>query len=300
LDNYKLLKSKDKIKLEVITNKYKKDFYLFNLFHNVSIYFIKKKTLREIAHLRPRTNINSCIMRIRSSLSILLHEFFQGAGFLLVNTPIITKLDHENKNELFQISTLSDEIKSEWINLFDKISSINSEVHEKISLSDLWRKINKQKNKNKNENNFEKEKEKVKENFNLFIENLKETTKLNSPPSSLNYGNDINNNENHNISLDLIKGGSFSNFSLEDFDYILDEKENNNSNKKNGTGNETEKITSEIEKNNNKNPMEFKDLIVTEEIKNEIEDNYILINSFNKDKNLNFIYDKIFSKVNKK
>lgn len=62
--------------------------------------------LREIAHLRPRTNITSCVARIRNNLAYATHEFFQTKGFSYVHTPIITAADCEGAGEMFQITTL--------------------------------------------------------------------------------------------------------------------------------------------------------------------------------------------------
>jgi len=62
--------------------------------------------LREIAHLRPRTNKYSAIARIRSRLSFAIHTFFQEEGFHLINTPIITGSDCEGAGEMFQVTTL--------------------------------------------------------------------------------------------------------------------------------------------------------------------------------------------------
>jgi asparaginyl-tRNA synthetase len=62
--------------------------------------------LREIAHLRPRTNKYSAIARIRSTLSFAIHDFFRAEGFCLVNTPIITGSDCEGAGEMFQVTTL--------------------------------------------------------------------------------------------------------------------------------------------------------------------------------------------------
>jgi asparaginyl-tRNA synthetase len=51
--------------------------------------------LREIAHLRPRTNTFSAVFRVRSVLSMAIHEFFQNQGFIYVHAPIITGNDAE-------------------------------------------------------------------------------------------------------------------------------------------------------------------------------------------------------------
>ena len=62
--------------------------------------------LREYAHLRIRTNIISCIARIRHNLAYSLHNFFHDQGFFWVNTPILTSNDCEGAGELFRVSTL--------------------------------------------------------------------------------------------------------------------------------------------------------------------------------------------------
>jgi asparaginyl-tRNA synthetase len=62
--------------------------------------------LREIAHLRPRTNALGAVARLRSSLSFAIHRFFQERGFFHVHTPIITASDCEGAGALFQVTTL--------------------------------------------------------------------------------------------------------------------------------------------------------------------------------------------------
>jgi len=62
--------------------------------------------LRSIAHLRPRTNLFGAIFRIRSHLSLAVHQFFHDRGFCLVHTPIITTSDCEGAGELFRVTTL--------------------------------------------------------------------------------------------------------------------------------------------------------------------------------------------------
>jgi asparaginyl-tRNA synthetase len=69
----------------------------------------KKHTLeflREVAHLRPRTNTISAVARIRHTLSQAIHRFFHERGFFWVHTPIITASDCEGAGELFRVSTL--------------------------------------------------------------------------------------------------------------------------------------------------------------------------------------------------
>lgn len=63
--------------------------------------------LREIAHLRPRTNTFGAVMRVRNAASRAIHEFFQQRGFLYINTPIITTSDCEGAGEMFTVTTLN-------------------------------------------------------------------------------------------------------------------------------------------------------------------------------------------------
>lgn len=62
--------------------------------------------LREIAHLRPRTNTFGAISRLRSRTAFAIHRFFQQKGFFYVNTPIITANDCEGAGEMFGVTTL--------------------------------------------------------------------------------------------------------------------------------------------------------------------------------------------------
>jgi asparaginyl-tRNA synthetase len=62
--------------------------------------------LREIAHLRFRTNTFGAIFRIRHSLSFAIHQFFNDKGFIYLHTPIITSSDAEGAGEMFRVSTL--------------------------------------------------------------------------------------------------------------------------------------------------------------------------------------------------
>ena len=63
--------------------------------------------LRENAHLRTRTSTFSAIMRLRSSLSFAVHNYFNFNGFYYVNTPIITSSDAEGAGEQFRVTTLN-------------------------------------------------------------------------------------------------------------------------------------------------------------------------------------------------
>ncbi|OJW78168.1 MULTISPECIES: asparagine--tRNA ligase [unclassified Spirosoma] len=62
--------------------------------------------LREIAHLRPRTNTFSAILRIRHALAFAIHKYFNDNGFFYLNTPIITASDAEGAGEMFRVTTL--------------------------------------------------------------------------------------------------------------------------------------------------------------------------------------------------
>ena len=62
--------------------------------------------LREVAHLRPRTNVIGAATRVRHTLAQAIHQFFDDNGFLWVNTPIITASDTEGAGALFRVSTL--------------------------------------------------------------------------------------------------------------------------------------------------------------------------------------------------
>ena len=62
--------------------------------------------LREVAHLRPRTNVIGAATRVRHTLARAIHQFFDDNGFLWVNTPIITPSDAEGAGALFRVSTL--------------------------------------------------------------------------------------------------------------------------------------------------------------------------------------------------
>jgi asparaginyl-tRNA synthetase len=62
--------------------------------------------LRQMAHLRARTNTFGAVCRVRNLLSRAVHEFFQERGFLYVHTPLITPMDCEGAGELFRVTTL--------------------------------------------------------------------------------------------------------------------------------------------------------------------------------------------------
>ncbi len=62
--------------------------------------------LREIAHLRPRTNTFSAILRVRHTLAFAINKYFNDNGFFYLHTPIITGSDAEGAGEMFRVSTL--------------------------------------------------------------------------------------------------------------------------------------------------------------------------------------------------
>ncbi len=62
--------------------------------------------LREVAHLRPRTNLFGAVTRIRNSLAQAVHRFFHEQGFYWISTPIVTTSDAEGAGQMFRVSTL--------------------------------------------------------------------------------------------------------------------------------------------------------------------------------------------------
>ncbi len=62
--------------------------------------------LREIAHLRPRTNTFGAMARVRNAMALAIHSFFQERGFLYIQTPMITASDAEGAGAMFRVTTL--------------------------------------------------------------------------------------------------------------------------------------------------------------------------------------------------
>ncbi|HEY0989508.1 MAG TPA: OB-fold nucleic acid binding domain-containing protein, partial [Kofleriaceae bacterium] len=62
--------------------------------------------LREVAHLRPRTNVIGAVTRVRHTLAQAVHRFFHDHGFFWIHTPIITASDAEGAGQMFRVSTL--------------------------------------------------------------------------------------------------------------------------------------------------------------------------------------------------
>ncbi|HUB34522.1 MAG TPA: asparagine--tRNA ligase [Bryobacteraceae bacterium] len=78
---------------------------------NPEIYPLQKKkhtleTLREIGHLRPRSNTFGAVFRVRNALAFAIHKFFQERGFVYVHTPVISASDAEGAGQMFQVTTL--------------------------------------------------------------------------------------------------------------------------------------------------------------------------------------------------
>ncbi len=76
-----------------------------------TVYPLQKKGhslefLREIAHLRPRTNTFGAVLRIRHNLAFAIHKFFNDKGYYYLNTPLITASDCEGAGAMFQVTTL--------------------------------------------------------------------------------------------------------------------------------------------------------------------------------------------------
>ena len=63
--------------------------------------------LREVAHLRPRTNTFGAVFRIRHNMAIAIHKFFHERGFFYFHTPIITASDCEGAGQMFQVTTMN-------------------------------------------------------------------------------------------------------------------------------------------------------------------------------------------------
>jgi asparaginyl-tRNA synthetase len=74
--------------------------------------------LREIAHLRPRSNTFGAVTRVRNVVSRSIHDFFQSRAFVYINTPIITTSDCEGAGEMFQVTTLD----------IDRIAEIQTKI----------------------------------------------------------------------------------------------------------------------------------------------------------------------------
>ncbi len=78
---------------------------------DAEVYPLQKKGhsmefLREIAHLRPRTNTFGCVFRIRHAMAFAIHNYFNNKGFYYLHTPLITASDCEGAGAMFQVTTM--------------------------------------------------------------------------------------------------------------------------------------------------------------------------------------------------
>ena len=94
----------------------------------ISEYPLQKKRhtveyLREIAHLRPRTNLFRATFAVRSELAFAVNKFYQEKGFQLVHTPILTTNDGEGAGEAFLVTTPEDK-KNDFTSFFNKKASL--------------------------------------------------------------------------------------------------------------------------------------------------------------------------------
>lgn len=80
--------------------------------------------LREEAYLRPRTNTFAALYRVRSSLALAIHEFFQSRGFVYVHTPEITGNDAEGAGQVFTIATTDKDGKLNDTDFFGRRASL--------------------------------------------------------------------------------------------------------------------------------------------------------------------------------
>jgi len=76
--------------------------------------------LRQISHLRPRSNKYSAIFRLRSEASFAVHQFFRERGFFYVHTPIVTGSDCEGAGQMFRVTTMEDTTKPAAEDFFGK------------------------------------------------------------------------------------------------------------------------------------------------------------------------------------
>ena len=77
-----------------------------------------REYLREIAYLRPRTNLFQAVFRVRSVAAMAIHSYFQDKGYVYVHTPLITTTDCEGSDQMFKITTLD----------FDNITKIEGKA----------------------------------------------------------------------------------------------------------------------------------------------------------------------------
>ena len=75
---------------------------------------MKMETLTEICHLRPKTNVISCVTRIRNKLAYATHIYFQNIGFIYLRTLEITSSSCEGEGSMFQVTTLLHPPTQKW------------------------------------------------------------------------------------------------------------------------------------------------------------------------------------------
>lgn len=97
--------------------------------------------LRTIAHLRPRTNTQGAIARVRSKLAFATHKFFQERDFIYLQSPIITGSDCEGSGEMFKVTTLDNQSKE--LDFFHKPAylTVSGQLEAEIfstALSDVY------------------------------------------------------------------------------------------------------------------------------------------------------------------
>lgn len=99
--------------------------------------------LRTIAHLRPRTNTQGAVLRVRNALAFATHLFFQKRGFVYINTPLITGSDAEGGGEMFRVTTLKEGEKDSSKDFFGKPAylTVSGQLEGEImalALSDIY------------------------------------------------------------------------------------------------------------------------------------------------------------------
>jgi asparaginyl-tRNA synthetase len=99
--------------------------------------------LRTIAHLRPRTNTQGAVIRVRNALCYATHLFFQQNGFLYVHTPVITGSDCEGGGEMFRVTTLENLKEEDSKDFFGKKTylTVSGQLEGEImacALSDIY------------------------------------------------------------------------------------------------------------------------------------------------------------------
>lgn len=261
-----------------------------------------------------------CIARIRSSLAQAVHHFFQNLNFININTPIITDLNCENANDMFQITNLSEENKIKWIRLNNQIDSVNFEdSNTKLFFSDFSKKaegIENQKINKKEETepvilkrNKTSEMLEIKSNQNFFEAYCnREINHIFHNNQSLNEYENSEVSQEIILNSDIVCAENFSNLFLlndnensKDIEVIMPGAENSMFvNKSENLTYKKAEFDISCELYNTNKDMLLRDLI---ENKNSLghnneEDDYIMVNSENKLQVQKLVYEKIFSQVN--